>query len=87
MKRKGRSKLEDGASVAEHARRLRGRPGWDPAGVLAGRDDALQQQLDSLRSTQALDAAEACDDCLRERVKGSDSSALCPAHLARALGL
>ncbi len=71
--------------MAEHARRLRARPGWNPE---AKQDEpGLVERLGELRSDETLERAKLCPDCAELRRRGEDPSALCRDHLAQALGL
>ena len=87
MSRRSQHKLDDGASVAEHAARLRARPGWDPAAGLADPSAERQRQLGALHAAAVLQQADDCEECATVRASSADASALCPVHLARALGL
>jgi hypothetical protein len=86
-KRRGRTKMEDGASIAEHARRLRDRPGWNPDAVLAGRGQELEHELSALRQQETAVESESCDACESVRIETGDPTALCRHHLALAMGL
>ena len=71
--------------LKEQARRLRQKKGWDPR-KLAGKDPAqLMRQLDQ-ESANAQVYTQECDACLEERSRAGDDTALCPEHLAQAMG-
>jgi hypothetical protein len=84
---RSKHRLADGASIAEHARRLKRRAGWDPAGQRADSARAINEQLGALRVTQATQEAQACEACAREREAQADPGALCREHLSQAMGL
>lgn len=79
-------KLQDGASIAEHARRLRQRAGWDPAALAGRQEERLEQSRDDLRRQETYDDAARCEACAQLRDTRQDPEALCEAHLAQALG-
>lgn len=88
MRKGAKQKLDDSFSVAEHARRLRAKPGWDPSPTPAdaGCKSNLQQQLDGLKVEENLHDSDLCPDCARLRHDDDDDQALCPRHLALAMG-
>lgn len=80
-------KLDDGASVAEHARRLRSRPGWDPSRVVGNGTAVLRDELRMLSLTEERLAPPDCPACREQQRASGDSTALCRDHLARVMGL
>ena len=73
--------------IADGVRALKLKPGWDPAGFQSiGRSDQLRQGIEASRVTQALSDADTCAECLRAREQG-DPTALCGAHLRKAMGI
>ena len=50
-------------------------------------DMRVMQGLSKLRADAAYEAAEVCEDCIRERAEQDDEGALCEAHLAQAMGM
>ncbi len=77
-------KLQDGASVAEHARRLRARPGWNPHNMAAATNHA--EALEQIRVEQKMQQLGDCPDCQKLREETRDPQALCRRHLADLLG-
>jgi hypothetical protein len=75
-------------TVNEGVRHLRARPGWDPDAWRRARTaDAARERLpDDPTRERAFAASETCPDCARQRAATGDPTALCPAHLAEALG-
>lgn len=88
MPRPSKNKQEDGASIAEHARRLRAKPGWNPQSLSA--DQELPQALEQLQVTRRLSENSAdqtdCADCQKLRHQSHDPQALCRRHYALVLG-
>ena len=84
---RSKHRLADGASIAEHARRLQQRPGWDPEGRREAPDQTLQRQLGELRVSEVTEQSQGCADCSRVREAQHDPGALCRAHLAQAMGV
>ena len=79
--------LDDGASVAEHARRLRQRAGWDPAALDAERGQRLEHQRSQLRIAEVDQLSQDCTDCANLRASGEDDTVMCRRHFAQALGV
>ncbi len=78
------SRREKDRTIAEGLRRLKAKPGWDPS--VRNREQPLRDLLQTERTGDTYVAAEACADCQKARATG-DATALCPIHLAAAMGL
>lgn len=83
---RGKRKLADGASISEHARRLRQRPGWDPGGRREELHQEVRRRLGELRVDEIAQRAASCEACARAQGESGDAGALCREHLAQAMG-
>ncbi len=73
--------------VADGVRKLRAKPGWDPAKhVTESPEDALMRLDQESRSGAVYSQGEVCEACAEARTDAADESALCPTHLAAAMG-
>ncbi len=63
-----------------------GRPDWDPANFLAGREAERGELGGEGRRERVFGEAEVCSDCVEARRSSGDESALCERHLAEAMG-
>lgn len=84
MSKRGHAKLKDGLSVAEYARRLRAKPGWNPQRFTSGED--LSQTLEQLQTESRLLEQNDCADCKKIQDETDDPQALCRRHFAIVLG-
>ncbi len=73
------SEREKKKIVSAGLRKLKAKPGWDPAAPVDPADRLTQLQSD-LRAEKAMDAAENCEAC------AAAEDGLCEDHLASALG-
>ena len=74
-------------NVAQGVRRLKAKPGWDPASRVRESPEGAMARLDQeSRSGKVYAEGEACQACVAARAEDGDESALCDAHLAAAMG-
>lgn len=72
--------------VSDGVRKLKARPGWDPATHDSESPEEAMRRLDQeSRSNKAYSQEEVCPACEAARADG-DASALCESHLAAAMG-
>ena len=70
----------------EGLKRLRSKPGWDPKNLVSqSLDERLADTLRQERFDGVFLSATDCPECLKERARTNDPSALCQEHLAEAL--
>jgi len=69
-------------------RALRKKPGWDPSAIeKRSPAEQLRELQQSERTEDSYREAAACEACRDEQKKTGDDTALCPKHLAEAMGL
>ncbi len=75
--------------VSAELRRLQQKPGWDPTARAARPDPEAQLRAlgDTSRRNKTYADSTDCAACAQERQAAADPTALCPDHLAAALGL
>jgi len=82
------SKRERKRVVNEGVRRLLATPEWNPYLHREARAaDRVREAAGTADRDRAYAAAKDCADCAAEQARTGDPTALCPAHLAEALGL
>jgi len=74
-------------SIARQVRRLKGKPGWDPANrIVASPEDELERLDQESRTELAYAEDDECAACAEVREGAGDPSALCAEHLGAAMG-
>ena len=81
------SKRSKKKQVAAGVRSLRQKPGWDPSRRPNTQLDPLQELGNTERTGKAYEEAAQCPQCEKARRAAKDSTQLCDAHLAEALGI
>lgn len=77
----------DADALRAELRRLRQKPGWDPAKhVTEAPLEQLMRLEQEARDALVYDAATTCAACTTARTTTADPTALCDAHLAEAMG-
>ena len=81
------SKRQQKKLARDGAHALRSKAGWDPASFRGRSAQEALRDLDRQRDTEAAFAAsDGCEGCVLAQEESGDSSALCPTHLASAMG-
>lgn len=84
QKKKGAFNVSE---IDAEVRKLRAKKGWDPTKLTREEPlEALQRLDQEFASQDAYDGAQECQECMAVRASSGDDSALCDAHLARAMG-
>lgn len=79
----------DMQQVREQARLLRRRQGWDPKTRTSEDPREAMRRLNQARKNDEIYAQQeqsCCEACAQARADSDDETALCPTHLAEAMG-
>lgn len=75
-------------SAREAAHSLRKKPGWDTRKFVSKDPLEKLRELDAAeRPGRVYEETQTCQECLDERDRSGDDTALCLNHLAQAMGL
>ena len=75
-------------AIADGVAKLKAKPGWDPTKLeRESPEQALERLALETGTTKAYAESSVCEACTARQAELGDDSALCEAHLAKAMGL